>query len=197
MRHILDRFAAITFANFLCSSVFAQQPPLSVKPLVEKKVRDLPSGELYWRVETFPALAQAQAAATPHSLVAQSGGKVYLFSLGAPGGSSQGTRVAEVGPVPRIAAAEYLLRVNEASGAPGSVTSVHSHPGSEAFLVLAGEQSIRTPLGVTRVRAGSAQTGHSADTPMQASSSGTSDLHALILFVVDANRPFSSPASLP
>lgn len=197
MRHILDRCAAGIFALLLSSSVLAQQPTLSVKPLVEKKVSELPSGELFWRVETFPTVEQAQAVMTQHSLVAQSRGKIYLVSLGAAGGASTGTRVAEVGPVPRIAATEYLLRVNEASGPPGSVTSVHSHPGSEAFLVLAGEQSIRTPQGVTRVREGSAQTGHSADTPMQVSSSGASDLHALVMFVVDATRPFSSPAAMP
>jgi hypothetical protein len=32
---------------------------------------------------------------------------------------------------------------------------------------------------------------------MQVSSSGASDLHALVMFVVDATRPFSTPASLP
>ena len=32
---------------------------------------------------------------------------------------------------------------------------------------------------------------------MQVSSSGTNDLHALVMFVVDAGKPFSSPAALP
>jgi hypothetical protein len=32
---------------------------------------------------------------------------------------------------------------------------------------------------------------------MQVSSSGSENLHALIMFVVDATRPFSSPAKLP
>ena len=32
---------------------------------------------------------------------------------------------------------------------------------------------------------------------MQVSSSGTTDLHALVMFVVDAGRPFSSPATMP
>jgi hypothetical protein len=74
---------------------------------------------------------------------------------------------------------------------------VHSHPGSEAFYVLAGEQSIRSPHGVLRVTAGHVETGHGADMPMQVSSSGSSDLHALVMFVVDANKPFSSPAQFP
>jgi hypothetical protein len=32
---------------------------------------------------------------------------------------------------------------------------------------------------------------------MQVSSSGSVDLHALVMFVVDATKPFSSPATLP
>ena len=108
-----------------------------------------------------------------------------------------GTKVAEVGPIPRVAATQYLLRINEASGPPGSITRVHSHPGSEAFFVLAGEQSIRGAHGTMIVKAGQPQAGHGADMAMQVASSGAVDLHALVLFVVDASRPFSSPASLP
>ena len=126
----------------------------------------------------------------------ESRGKAYLFTLGPTGGSSaDGAKVAEVGPVPPPVASQYLLRVNEASGPPGSITSVHTHPGSEAFYVLTGEQTIRTPHGMMRVASGKTETGHGADVPMQVSSSGSTDLHALVMFVVDATRPFSSPAT--
>ncbi len=172
--------------------------PLVIKPLAEKKVAELPAGPLFWRVESFATLAQAQAAAGPMGLVAQSGGKVWLLTLGPAGGSSEGgTKMAETGPLPPIAAPLYLLRVNEASGPLGSITPVHSHPGAEAVYVLAGEQTFRTPHGVKRVGAGKAEAGHAADTPMQVSSSGSVDLHALVMFVVDATKPFSSPAKLP
>jgi hypothetical protein len=171
---------------------------LVIKPLAEKKVAGLPAGPLFWRVESFATLGQAQAAAGPMGLVAESGGKVWLFTLGPAGGSSDGgTKMAEVGPLPPIAAPLYLLRVNEASGPPGSVTPVHSHPGAEAVYVLAGEETFRTPHGVKRVGAGKAEAGHAAATPMQASSTGSVDLYALVMFVVDATKPFSSPAKLP
>ncbi|MCF6117168.1 hypothetical protein L2449_09605 [Mesorhizobium muleiense] len=42
--------------------------------------------------------------------------------------------------------------------------------------------------------AGTAMVGHGADTPMEVFSAGTTDLDELAIFVVDANRPFSSPA---
>jgi hypothetical protein len=96
-----------------------------------------------------------------------------------------------------VVATQYLLRINEASGPPGSITTVHTHPGTEAFYVLAGEQSIRTPQGVIRVSVGQPQAGTGSDTPLQITSSGSTDLLALVMFVVDATKPFSSPAKFP
>jgi hypothetical protein len=175
-----------------------QQEPLSIKPLAEKKVSTLPAGALFWRIERFPSLSQAQAAAGNWSLATASAGNVWLFTLGPEGGSSNGgKKIADVGPIPRVAAPQYLIRINEASGSPGSITQVHTHPGSEAFFVLTGEQSIRTAHGLMRVKAGEPEAGHGADMAMQISSSGSTDLHALVMFVVDATRPFSSPTRFP
>ncbi len=195
--------AAMWTGLFVLSATATAQQALVTKVLTEKKVSQLPARPLFWRVENFPTLAQAQAAAGPYlldypGLAAESGGRVWLFTLGPPGGSSAGgTKVIEVGPLPPLVASEYVLRINEATGPPGSITPVHTHPGSEAFYVLAGEQCIRTPRGVIRVGVGRAETGPGADTPLQVSSCGSTDLHALVMFVVDATRPFSSPASFP
>lgn len=168
-----------------------------IKPLTERKVKELPSGALYWRVENMPSLAQAQAAAGPTALAAEARGQAWLFTLGAPGGATPGaTKVAEIGPIQRISASEYLLRINHAGGPPGAKTSVHTHPGSEAFYVLTGQLSQRTPQGVTPVDAGATMNGGHADLPMQVSSSGATELNALVMFLVDAGRPFSSPAQL-
>jgi quercetin dioxygenase-like cupin family protein len=171
---------------------------LVIKPLTEKKVDKLPAGPLFWRVENFPTIAEAQAAAGPMSLAAEAHGKAWLFTLGpAVGLASNGKKVVEVGPIPEVSASQYLLRVNAASGPPGSITPVHSHPGSEAAYVLAGEQSFRSPHGVMKIAAGQAAAGHGADVPMQASSSGSVDLQALVMFVVDATKPFSRPEKMP
>ena len=197
MKALLSLVSTLVFT--LCMSLAASaQQPLSIKPLAQKTVSALPAGTLYWRIENVPSLDAAQAAAGEWGLAAESRGKVWLFTLGAQGGSTgTGTKVAEVGPIPRPEAATYLLRVNEATGAPGSITPVHSHPGSEAFYVLAGEQSIRGAHGTMTVKKGQPEAGHGADKVMQVSSTGTEDLHSLVMFVVDANRPFSSPAKLP
>jgi hypothetical protein len=199
MTRPLSRLAAVLALGLnLFVAVAQAQTPLLITPLAERKVAELPTGELFWRIENFAVLSEAQGAAGPWGLVAESAGKVWLFTLGPAGGSSPGgTRVGEVGPISRVAAPQYLLRINRASGAPGAVTPVHSHPGSEAFFVLSGEQSIRGPHGVQRVQSGQPEPGHGADMPMQVSSSGSTDLHALVMFVVDATRPFSAPATLP
>jgi hypothetical protein len=179
------------------SAPMAADAKLVVEPVVEKKVKELPPGPLFWRLESFPTLAQAQGAAGSTSLAAEVAGKVWLFTLGPKDGATAGgTKVAEIGPLPPVSASEYLLRINRAGGAPGAKSSIHSHPGPEAFYVLAGKLGQRTPLGVAYAEAGTAMVGHGADTPMEVFNAGTTDLDEFAIFVVDANRPFSSPASL-
>ncbi len=46
------------------------------------------------------------------------------------------------------------------------------------------------------VDAGQSMAGHGPRMPMEVSNSGSSDLTALVMFVVDATKPFSSPATL-
>jgi hypothetical protein len=181
----------------LSSVAVAQTPKFVIKPVAEKKIKKLPAGPLYWRLENFTTLAQAQAAAGPTALAAEVSGKVWLFTLGAKGGATPGaSRVVEIGPVPRITAPEYLLRINHAAGSPGAKTRVHSHPGSESFYVLSGQLGQKTPHGVAHADAGHAMVGHGPGTPMEVFSSGTTDLDQLVMFFVDATKPFSSPAKL-
>ena len=47
----------------LPQSTFGTDVQYVVKPVAEMKVKQLPKGPLYWRVENFPTLDQAKAAA--------------------------------------------------------------------------------------------------------------------------------------
>jgi quercetin dioxygenase-like cupin family protein len=209
----LARYSAAVLAGIAASGLPQPSPALAqekyvVQPVAEMKIKALPKGPLYWRIENFPTLAIAKSAAPPFRwnpdtvsydgspwLAAEVAGKAWLFTLGAKGGKTAGgTFVAEVGPVPPVTAPEYLLRVNHGSGPPGSKTPIHTHPGSEAFYVVAGRLGQTTPHGESHVEAGHTMNGHAADMPMQVFNSGTSDLTALIMFVVDATKPFSVPA---
>jgi hypothetical protein len=202
----------LVLASMLWSlpSTAAAQQQYVVKPVAQRKIKQLPTGPLYWRVENFPTLADANAAVGPDgwnpasvryetttSLIAEVAGKIWVVTLGPKDASTPGgSKVAEIGPVLAITAPEYLLRLNYGSGPPEAETPVHSHPGSEAFYVVAGRLGQRTPHGVDYVEAGQTMNGHPADMPMQVFNAGTTDLSALIMFVVDASKPFSVPAKL-
>ena len=210
-----SRFAACLAIPAVCAGALMLAPPSRaadvkyvVKPIAEMKVKQLPKGPLYWRVENFPTLDQAKAAGSKYawnpdtvsydgwpSLTAEAAGKAWLFTLGPKGAATAGgTKVAEIGPVPSISAPEYLLRVNFGSGPPDSKTPVHSHPGSEAFYIVAGKLGQKTSDGTSYADAGHTMNGHMPGMTMQVFNAGTTDLTALIMFVVDATKPFSVPA---
>ncbi len=108
----------------------AQPAGTTIAFIAERKVAQLPDGPLFWRVETFPSGAAAQAAAGPTGLVGEMDDRVWLFTLGPSGGASPGgTHVAEVGPLPIRPAAEYLIQVQGAITPPGGASQVHTHPG--------------------------------------------------------------------
>ena len=198
MKAILAGLALVASALCLAAPAALAHEALAIKKLGERKVESLPPGTLYWRIASIPSIADAGSAASPYSLAVQShDGRAWLFTLGAKDASGAGTRVAEVGPIAPFPARDYLLRINEASGEAGAATAIHSHPGSEAFFVLEGEQSVRGPKGVLKVHPGESTPGNGAFVPMQVTSTGTKSLHALVMFVLDANQPFSSPAHMP
>lgn len=129
-------------------------------------------------------------------MAASAWGASWLFTLAGKGGATPGGRkVGEVGPVPLPPAQRLLLRVNRAGGPPGAKTPVHTHPGSEAFFVLKGQLTQRTPHGLAKVSAGDVMNGHEPGMVMQLESTGVEPLEQLVMFVVDAHQPFSSPAA--
>src|SRR6185312_6736942 len=90
----------VTVIGALLLSTAAQAQKFDITPVAEKKVSRLPPGPLFWRIDTFPTLAKAQAVASPTALAAEVAGQAWLFTLGPPGGSSPGgNKVAEIGPV--------------------------------------------------------------------------------------------------
>ena len=103
------RCAVILALSFLgigalsASSPVAAQAQYVVQPVAEIKVKQLPKGELFWRVESFPTLYEAKAAAPSYhwnpdtvsydglpSLTAEVAGKAWLSTLGPKGGATAG-----------------------------------------------------------------------------------------------------------
>ena len=153
------RCAVVLALTFLAMGALSAPSPVAaqaqyiVQPVAEIKVKQLPKGELFWRVESFPTLERARAAAPPYrwnpdtvsydglpSLTAEVAGKAWLFTLGPKGGTTPGgAEVAEIGPVPPLSAPEYLLRVNYGHGPPGAKTPGIRTPAPKHFMLsLAG-----------------------------------------------------------
>ncbi len=167
-----------------------------VTKMTEMTVDTLPDGELYWHVEYFGSLADAEAAAGDFSLAAEFDDKAWLFTLAdRKAGAMGGTPVASIGPVPRIDSDGFLLRVNNATAPVGAKTTIHTHPGPEAFLVLSGQLTQHTPYGMHVLNAGGTMPGV-PDQAMEVHSTGDEELRELIMFVVDPSRPFAEDATL-
>jgi quercetin dioxygenase-like cupin family protein len=196
VRRKLFALTALAAAASLPPVIALAENKFTVSPLSEIKVTELPGDPLYWHVRSFPTIAEAEAAADAGalSLTAEFDGRAWLFTLRSGQDAQEGDAVG-IGPVPRVEADEYLLRINSAVAPSGTMTSVHTHPGSEAIYVLSGQVSQRTPTGTNVLDAGETMPG-APEIPMELSSTGEEELRQLIMFVVDANKPFSTPASL-
>lgn len=190
---IVPALALGLLAGLAAAPALAQD--FTITTIADKKLAALPAGPLFWRVETYAALAAARAAEGPTSMAAEVAGKVWLFTLGPKGGSTPGgAMVAEVGPVPPIQAKTYMIRLTNSGGPPGAKTAVHSHPGAEAFYVVSGRMGQKTPHGVTYTEAGQGRNGQGADLTMEVFNAGPARLDQLVMFLVDADRPFTAPA---
>src|ERR1700722_11003091 len=79
-------------ALMLWPPVAAEPGQFTVSPVAEKKLKGLPPGPLYWRIENFPTidLGQSAAGASPTSLAREVSGRVWLFTLGPKGGTTPG-----------------------------------------------------------------------------------------------------------
>jgi quercetin dioxygenase-like cupin family protein len=101
--------------------------------------------------------------------------------------------VAEIGPLSLRVARTYELTVGDAKFGPDAINLPHTHPGPEAWYVLAGSQCLELANGRTiRARSGQAAIAP-ADTPMKLTFFEQRD--ALLMVVSDADRPWSSPSA--
>ena len=183
--------------SLLSPSMAADQKKFVIKPVVEKKLKQLPAGPLYWQLENFPTLAQAQAAAGETSMAAEVAGKIWLFTLE--------PRIA------RHAAAAGSLRLGRYPQSPrpsiccaSTMRAVLRGPRRRCIRIRVPKASTRWRVGWVKKRRtacttptlGESMNGHGPGTAMEVFSSGTADLDQIVLFVADASKPFSTPAKL-
>jgi hypothetical protein len=150
----------------------------------------LPSGPLFWHLDTYPTPAAAEADRGPHGSVVESHGKVWLFTIAkARWRPSGGNRIAEIGPLPVIRETEYTAIYLEAVFDPGRTTRVHKHSGPEAFFALTGETCLETPAGRFVGRVDAPAPVVEADTPMVLTATGAARHRGIALILHDSSRP--------
>jgi len=162
------------------------------------QVSRFPDGPVFWHLSKFPTREAAEAAKSGIGLVVEAEGKFWLFSFGAANSApKQGERVASVGPLELTSnrlpfANSYEVVAYLAVMPPKTYTRVHTHPGPEAWYVLAGEQCLETPGRVIKARTGEGAMAPPA-TPMQLTNDGSSVRRALFIVIHDAAQPWSIP----
>ena len=166
--------------------------------LGKKEVARFPEGALFWHLNKFPTREAAEAAEGQTGMVVEAEKQFWLFSFGPKGAvPKQGKHVASVGPLPLTSdklppATSYEIVAYLAVMPPKEYTGVHTHPGPEAWYVLAGKQCLETPAGVMKVRAGEGMFAPPT-TPMRLTNNGSSIRRALFLVIHDAAQPWNIP----
>ena len=194
---VLSCWAAVAF-GLLSSPSTASAQKFDIKPVAEKKIEKLPAGPLFWRIENFSTLADAQAAAGPTGLAAEVAGKVWLFTLG-PKARDVQRRQHRCGDW--AGAPDHCTRISVAHQQHGRTAGGQDTRTYACWLrkldMLSGQLSQESPHGTSHVDAGASMPGHGPGMPMEVSSSGTTDLNALVMFVAVASKPFSSQQQFP
>jgi quercetin dioxygenase-like cupin family protein len=151
-------------------------------------------GSVYWHLRAFPSRTAAEAARSANAIVVEEDGRAWLSEFVArnsapPGGES----IAVVGPLQLPAAKSYAAVLSYAVMRPGDNSRVHTHPGPEAWYVLAGEQCLETPDGASRARSGGTMAVRS-NTPMELNVTGKTVRRAFALVIHDSAQERGIPS---
>ena len=149
---------------------------------------------IYWHLRKFPSRQAAEAAKTRASVVGEVQGQVWLSDFGPQEMKLEGgEKVAVIGPLELPKAKTYDAVFMEAVMRPLDRSRVHTHPGPEAWYMLAGEQCLETPAGIRRASAGGSMT-VTPNVPMELMIVGTAVRRSLVLVVHDSTQQKSIPS---
>ncbi len=183
---------------FACVEDGLKSSDVGCQLLGKTRVSQFLNGPLFWHLSTFPKREAAEAAKAHAGMVVEAEGQFWLFSFGPKSSApKEGELVASVGPLELTsdklpAVKSYGIVAYLAVMPPKAYTGVHTHPGPEAWYVLAGEQCLETPAGVMKARAGESMFAPPT-TPMRLTNNGSSTRRAFFMVIHDAGQPFNIP----
>ncbi|SAK75944.1 hypothetical protein AWB79_04537 [Caballeronia hypogeia] len=161
----------------------------------EQHLQGLPREPLFWHIDRFPNRTKAEAALQTNGTVVEILGQVWLFTIaGKAWRSSSGKHIASVGPLTLPVAKSFMATYMEGNFKPGMQSTVHRHPGTEAWFVLSGAQCLETPQGKQIGRPGAPPVIVPPGEPMLLTGIGKEQGHWLVLILMDATMPHGLPA---
>jgi quercetin dioxygenase-like cupin family protein len=178
----------------ICKPVTQRTSELGCWVTAHAVLGPLPQSPIFWHLDTYSTLAEAEAAKGPRGTVVESLGKVWLLTIDVAGWRPpRGARVAEIGPLPVREDANYAAQYMEAIFTPGMTAPAHRHSGPEAWYTVAGETCLETPDGKLVGRAGGSYVIVPGGPPMHLTATGTEIRRALVLILHDSTQPPTTP----
>jgi quercetin dioxygenase-like cupin family protein len=175
-----------------CPAISEKRSEIGCYILSHQPLGQLPEGPLFWYLDTYPTRQAAEMVKQPRGTVVETFGKTWLLTIAERGWrSSGGTRVAEIGPLPRPPAAEFTAMYMEAIFVPGGFVAAHRHSGPEVWYTLSGEQCLETPEGRTVAHAGES-TIIPAGSPMALLAIGKEIRRSIVLILHDSSQQAST-----
>ena len=166
--------------------------------LATYKVANFLDTPLYWHIMKLPTGSRAVPPAPPDkeqkAFVVEAAGQRWLYSFGSKDAiPAQGEHVISIGPLPLRAANSYQIDAYFVVMPPGVHSSIHTHPGPEAWYLIEGTQCLDTPQGAKQLASGEGAV-VSPDTPMRLHNSGPATRRALFIVIHDPALPWVSAA---
>src|SRR5271156_5106954 len=158
--------------------------------LVDEPMGPLTKAQVFWHLDVYPTRAAAEANKGPRGSVVESLGKFWLMTIDEEAWRpAKGQRIAKIGPLPINAGEKYSAQYMEAIFTPGMTSSVHNHPGPEAWYTMDGETCLETPDGTQVGRADGPPVIVRGDLPMHLTATGTEKRRALVLVLHESAKP--------
>ncbi len=173
-----------------CKPVSERTAEVGCWILVDQPVGTVAQAQVFWHLDVYPTRSDADKAKGPRGTVSEALGKVWLFTIEKAGWrpALKGQRIAEIGPLPVTAGAQYSALVMESISMPGTTSPIHTHPGPEAWYTLAGETCLETPDGRLVGGAGRPPVIVPGGSPMLLTASGAEQRRALTLILHESSK---------
>lgn len=173
-----------------CTPISQRTGELGCWVLTDEPMGPLTKAQVFWHLDVYPTRTAAEADKGSRGSVVESLGKIWLMTIDEEAWRpAKGQRVAKIGPLPISAGEKYSAQYMEAIFTPGMTSSVHNHPGPEAWYTMDGETCLETPEGMQVGRAGGPPVIVRGDLPMHLTAIGTEKRRALVLVLHESSKP--------